>query len=252
MTRPRDVRTFESLDALSNAAATEIVKVARESISARGRFSVALAGGTTPRPTYELLATRYRDAVEWPRTIILFGDERFVPANDARSNYRMAREALLSRVPIPPSAVYAVPTDAPSADEAARQYDATLRQALLDNSAESTTVDLALLGVGPDGHTASLFPDGPAVLDRARWALPVDPPATVQPAVARVTTTLPFLDAARTVMFLVAGKDKRRVMREILGQAEPARRYPAALVAPRGRALWMIDRSAMPDDRSNA
>ena len=249
-TRSRDVRTFDSLDALSEAAADEILRLARESVDARGRFSVALAGGNTPRATYELLATRHRDAIDWQHTLVVFGDERFVPADDPRSNYRMAREALLSRVPIPPSSILAVQTGAPTVDDAARRYDATLKQALR-YQAPAATVDLALLGVGPDGHTASLFPGAPALSDRGHWALPVAAPA-VQPPVPRVTTTLPFLDGARTVMFLISGKDKQPVMREILSDAESARRYPAALVASPGRMLWMIDRSAMPDDRSNA
>lgn len=253
MTTPvRDVRTFGNLDALSDAAAVEIVKLAKDSVAARGRFTITLAGGNTPRRTYELLATRYRDAVDWQHTVVVFGDERFVPAGDPRSNYRMALEALLSRVPIPAASIHAVPTDAPTVEDAARRYEAALRQALADGPPTAPTVDLALLGVGPDGHTASLFPDGPTEVDHTRWALPVGAPATVQPAVPRVTTTLPFLDGARTAMFLVAGKDKRRVMREILEGGESARRYPAALVTPRERAVWMIDRSAMPDDRSNA
>jgi len=250
-TGSRDVRTFDSLDALSEAAADEIVRLARESVRARGRFSVALAGGNTPRATYELLATRHRDVIDWQHTVVVFGDERFVPADDPHSNYRMAREALLSRVPIPPPSILAVPTGARTVEDAARRYDATLKQALR-HQAPAATVDLALLGVGPDGHTASLFPGTPALIDRAHWAVPVAAPTAVQPAVPRVTTTLPFLDGARTVMFLVAGKDKQPVMREILSDAESARQYPAALVASPGRMLWMIDRSAMPDDRSNA
>ena len=246
------MQTYDNLDQLSDAAAAEVVRVARESVKARGRFTLALAGGNTPRATYERLATRHRNDVDWTRTVIVFGDERVVPVDDARSNYRMAREALLSRVPIPPDAVHAVATDAASAAEAARLYDDTLRRELGQDSVAGATVDLALLGVGPDGHTASLFPGTPAVLEQTRWAVPVDAPTTVQPAVPRVTTTLPFLNAARTAMFLVAGKDKRPVMREILDQADSARRFPAALVAPSGRLLWMIDRTAMPDDLSNA
>src|SRR5690349_24803278 len=122
--------TFDSLDVLSEAAAAEVVRVAAESVASRGRFTLALAGGNTPRQTYELLATRYRDAIDWTRTIVVFGDERFVPADDARSNYRMAREALLSRVPVPESSVHPVPTQLPTAADAARAYDATLGRVL--------------------------------------------------------------------------------------------------------------------------
>ena len=253
MTPSRDLQTFDNLVALSTAAAAEVVRIARDSMNARGRFTLALAGGNTPRPAYELLATRHHDEVDWQRTVIVFGDERFVPVDDPRSNYRMASDTLLSRVPVPDTSVHAVQTDAPSVDAAAGLYDATLRQVLDDDgAADHATVDLALLGVGPDGHTASLFPGALQVREQTRWALAVDAPTAVQPAVPRVTVTLPFLNAARVVIFLVAGNDKRPVMREILDGAESAHRYPAALVAPRGRALWMIDRSAMPDERSNA
>jgi 6-phosphogluconolactonase len=258
----RETRTFPDLQALSSAAAEEIVAIARASVEARGRFTIALAGGSTPRRTYELLATEYRDAIAWDQIVVVFGDERFVPADDPRNNYRMAREVLLDRVPIPREGVHPVATDTRSVEEAAALYDETLRQALGDTTPEratmggsamrESTVDLALLGVGPDGHTASLFPGSPVLDASTRWAVPVEAPTHIEPAVPRVTTTLPFLDAARTVMFLVAGADKRVVIGEILSGADSARRYPAALVAPRGRTLWMIDRSAMPADRSNA
>jgi 6-phosphogluconolactonase len=261
MTPSRDVQTFDDLALLSTAAAAEVVRIARESVTARGRFTVALAGGNTPRPAYELLATRHRDDVDWHRTVIVFGDERFVPPDDPRSNYRMAREALLDRVPIPPERVYPVATDVPSVHEAADRYDRVLRETLGEpgvaaagthSHSASATVDVALLGVGPDGHTASLFPGAPTLRERTRWAVSVNAPSHIQPAVPRISTTLEFLDRARVVIFLVAGADKRVVIGEILGGGEAARRYPAALVAPRGRAIWMIDQSAMPDGRSNA
>ena len=252
----RRVLTFAGPDALSNAAAQEIVRLAGDAIRARGRFTVALAGGSTPKRTYELLATEYRDAIDWTRTVVIFGDERFVPADDPRSNYKMAREALLDRVPIPAGNVYPVPTDMASAAAAAERYEAILRAELGgegDSHGDADTVDLALLGVGPDGHTASLFPESPSLTERTRWVLPVEAPTHgVQPVVPRVTTTLPFLDAARTAIFLITGADKRPVIGDILGDTPTGRRYPAALVAPRRPAIWMIDRSAMPDDRSNA
>jgi 6-phosphogluconolactonase len=245
--RSRDVRTFSDLDALSSAAADEIVAIARASVAARGRFTMALAGGNTPRRTYELLATRHRDAIDWAQTDLVFGDERFVAADDARSNYKMAREALLSRVPIPRKRVHAVPTDVATPEDAASAYD----QILTTLADAGASVDLVLLGVGPDGHTASLFPGSPAVEERARYAVAVAAPAAVQPAVPRVTATLPFLNGARTAMFLIAGADKRPVIAEILSGAESARRYPAAMVASRERTIWLIDRTALPVDRSN-
>lgn len=242
MTHNREIRAFADLAALSDAAASEIAGIARDALAERGRFSIALSGGSTPRRTYELLAERHRDSIDWARTDVIFGDERFVPPDDARSNYKMARDALLARVSIPTERVHRVPTEVPTIGDAAGQYDRTLR-GLFDGA---TTVDLALLGVGPDGHTASLFPGSPALDERTRWAVAVDAPTTVQPAVARVTTTLPFINAARAVIVLIAGADKRRVVSEILDGAEAARAYPAARVAPRGRALWMVERAVLP------
>jgi 6-phosphogluconolactonase len=255
MSQP-DVRVFQNLASLSAAAAAEIAAVAQSSVAARGRFTVALAGGNTPRQTYELLATTHRDEIDWTRIELLFSDERLVPHDDARSNYRMVCEALVNRVPVAAERVHPAPTDLATPAEAAEHYEATLRRVLADHTTDAgggdpvtgaaATVDLALLGVGADGHTASLFPGSPALAEPHAWVRAVDAPTTVQPAVPRLTTTLPFLDGARAVLFLVAGADKRRVVSEILGAQPSARTYPAALVAPRGRTLWLIEQSAAP------
>ena len=258
-----DVRTFVDLASLSETAAAEIARIAQASISARGRFTIALAGGNTPRRTYELLGTRYRDAIDWARTDVFFGDERFVPHSDPRSNYEMAEDALLRRVPITATHVHPIPTGAATVAEAADRYEATLRRVLGDyttaigttgigsadpGTGTSATVDLAVLGVGPDGHTASLFPGSPALDERRRWTREVAAPTGVQPAVPRITTTVPFLNGARAVVFLVAGEDKRRVVSEILRGGPAALTYPAALIEPRGRVLWLIEQSAAPAD----
>lgn len=255
----RELQTFADRESLSDAAAAEIVAIAQASVAARGRFTIALAGGTTPRRTYELLAGRYHDAIDWRRTDVMFGDERFVPPADERSNYHMVRDALLAYVPVADERVHPVPTDAPSVEKAAEEYEQTLRRVLSDPQSTAAgptnpvadvpaTVDLALLGMGPDGHTASLFPDSPALAERSRWVSAVGAPTAVQPAVPRVTTTLPFLDGARAAIFLVAGADKRRVLGEILSNVDLSPRYPAALVAPRGRLVWLVELSALPAD----
>ena len=242
----REVKAFPDLEALSAAAAERIVAIARESVEARGRFSIALAGGNTPKRTYRLLVERHPGEIEWPSWQILFGDERFVPWDDDRSNYRMANAALLADAPIPKDHVHPVPTRTPTVGGAADAYDQTLRRVLSEGAAEPGAIDLVLLGVGPDGHTASLFPGSSALTERTRWARAVDAPTTVQPAVPRVTLTLPILNAARNVIFLVAGSDKRPVIAEILQGAETARRYPAALVTGADGTLWMVEQSAMP------
>jgi 6-phosphogluconolactonase len=245
----RIVRAFDGLDALSEDAADEIVRIAARSIAERGRFCIALSGGSTPKRTYELLAGR-KD-IDWAKTEVVFGDERFVPADDPRSNYKMARQALLAHVPIPAGSVHAIPTDAATADDAAELYEQTLR-ARLGSNTEGYSVDLALLGIGPDGHTASLFPGDRPVSEQSRWAVAVAAPTTVQPPVPRVTTTLPFLNAARMAIFLIAGADKRLVLAEILGNAPGASRYPAGMIAPREFCLWLVDRSILPSDWPNA
>jgi len=246
------VQTFPDLAALSEAAATEIAAIARVSIAARGRFTIALSGGTTPKRTYELLVDKHRTDIDWTHVEFVFGDDRFVPPDDPRSNYRMAREALFDRAPIPASGVHAIPADAGTVEAAAESYERTLRRVLHADANEPEFIDLVLLGIGPDGHTASLFPGSPALEEGTRWTRAVEAPTTVQPAVPRVTVTLTFLAGARTILFLVAGSDKRPVLSEILGGAESARQYPAALVESSGRTVWMIEESAAPVRRTNA
>ena len=244
------MRSYADIAALSETAAREIIAIARESIAERGRFSIALSGGNTPKQTYQLLGAQHPNDTDWTRWDVVFGDERFVSADDPRSNYRMARETLLAGAPIPSDHVHAVPTDLAMVDAAADAYDRTLRRVLASDG--TATVDLALLGMGPDGHTASLFPGSPALDERDRWACAVAAPTTVQPSVPRVSVTLPFLNSARNVMFLVAGADKRPVLGEILSGSATGRRYPAAMVASAGRTIWLIEQSAMPVSSPNA
>ena len=241
----RELEVFPDLEALSEAAAEIVVDIARDSVQARGRFSIALAGGNTPRRTYQLLGERHRGEIDWSRWQVLFGDERFVPSDDQRSNYKMARDALLSDASIPDSHVHPIPTDTATVGDAADAYDRTLRHVLADGTPTSA-IDLVLLGVGPDGHTASLFPGSPVLAERTQWARAVEAPTTVQPAVPRVTLTLPCLNAARTVLFLIAGNDKRPVVVDILQGGEAAQRYPAAMVRAAGRTVWLVEQSAMP------
>lgn len=250
-TGERQVEVFPDVEAMSDAAAEIIVDIARESVRARGRFSIALAGGNTPKRTYELLVELHRAEIDWPRWQVFFGDERFVPSDDKRSNYKMARDALLSAAPIPPGHVHPIPTDTRTVGDAADAYDQTLRDVLGGGDTQPSAIDLVLLGVGPDGHTASLFPGSPVLSERAQWARAVEAPTTVQPAVPRVTLTLPCLNGARNVVFLIAGNDKRPVVVEILQGGEAAQRYPAAMVRAAGRTVWLIEQSAAPSRAQN-
>jgi len=196
------IEVYPDLESLSRAAAALLVKQANLAAAARGRFSVALAGGATPRRTYELLAAPpWADQAPWGRVHVFWGDERCVPLTDSRSNARLAKEAWLDRVPIPADQIHPLncATD-PAA--AARQYEAHLREFF---AGEPPILDLVLLGLGDDGHTASLFP-GSAVLEEGeRWAVAVH---LAEAGLSRVTLTAPLINQAAMVAFLVAGGAK--------------------------------------------
>lgn len=229
------VKIFESPEELAEAAARAFVKGAERAVAERGRFAVALAGGSTPKRTYEVLARDHAGDVDWPNAHVFFGDERTVSPDHEDSNYRMAREALLDHVPV--GSVHRMRGEAPP-EEAAASYERELREFFAE---EPPVLDLVMLGIGPDGHTASLFPGTPAleVTDRLAVANPVPKLDTT-----RITLTAPILSAAREVLFLVAGGDKAGALAGILdGDADP-REYPAKLVRPPGGPTWMVDRAA--------
>lgn len=233
------IDVYPDLESLSRAAAALLVKQANLAVAARGRFSVALAGGATPRRTYELLAAPpLKDQAPWDRVHVFWGDERCVPLTDPRSNARLAKEAWLDCVPIPGHQIY--PLDcANDPAAAARQYEAKLREYF---AGQPPILDLVLLGLGDDGHTASLFPGAEALKESERWA------AAVLPAGAdlyRVTLTAPLINQAAVVAFLVAGAAKAGVLREVLhGPRDPAR-LPAQLIQPHhGVLLWLTDLAA--------
>jgi 6-phosphogluconolactonase len=235
----REVRTYPGLDELSNSAAMEI---ARLFVDGNERISIALSGGNTPQHLYRLLAMEYRDRIDWQRVHLFWGDERYVPLDDPLSNFRMAREALLSQAPIPLQNIYPVPTHFIHAENAARAYEGALQNYF---GGKAPGFDLILLGIGNDGHTASLFPGTPALKEQERWVVPVEAPPPFKPA-QRVSFTFPLLNLAKNIFFLVSGGDKRDVLQQILQKPEPARsRYPAAMLSPRGRVIWFTDKAAV-------
>lgn len=245
----------------SPAAAARVAEMvaaaARRAVAARGRFVVALAGGSTPKAAYELLAADASLGADvWGATQVWFGDERCVPPDSADSNYRMAREALLARVPVPEGQVYRIEGERAPEDAAAR-YDALLRgeavagrdqQAARDDAelprdpVGSPVFDLVLLGVGPDGHTASLFPGTPGLEEHARWAIAVAAPVALTPKVARVTLTFPCLDSAREVVVLATGAEKRDAVRAALSGGDEV--PPSGRVRGRERTVWVLDEAA--------
>jgi len=222
-------------------AAAEVAARAGEAVAARGAFMLALSGGSTPRALYALLADpsgALAARMPWGRTQVFFGDERHVPPGHPDSNFRMAREALLARVPIPAENVHRIRGELPDAAEAAAAYERELRAVL----GEVPALDLVLLGLGEDGHTASLFPGSPALDERERW---VAAPWVERIGAFRITLTLPVLDRARAVVFLVAGAEKAAALRRALRGAAEGEPVPAARVRPLGgRLLWLADRAA--------
>lgn len=235
----RRIRSYPDLEALSHAAARVFVEEAARSVAGRGRFAVALSGGSTPRRTYQLLATeRFRDRVNWQQVHIFWGDERGVSPEDPRSNYRLAREVLLTRVPLPPENLHPIAAF-PSVAMGAQKYEAELK-AFFGQARPG--FDLIFLGMGADGHIASLFPGSSVLWEERRWVAGVSVP---DQEVARVTLTSWVINLAALVVFLVAGQDKAEVLQKVLeGPREPAL-FPAQLIRPPSRRLlWLVDREA--------
>ena len=242
MDRPPEIIVFDDPAALAESAAQVIAECAEEAVAARGRFMVALAGGGTPRATYERLARPpLRDRMPWDRTWIFFGDERGVTPDHPDSNYRMANEALLSKVPIPPKQIARIRGEAEDPETAATEYGQRLNEVFECKRGELPRFDLILLGMGVDGHTGSLFPGSPVLKEVFRPVAAVHASAASIPQ--RFTFTLPVINQAARVMFLVAGGEKAKVLKAVL--KEPMSVLPAALVRPtNGRMTWLLDRAA--------
>jgi 6-phosphogluconolactonase len=207
-----------------------------------GVFTLALSGGGTPRRLYELLAgPPYRDVFPWRRTHLFWGDERFVPRDDESSNYRMVRNAMLSRAPIPAPNVHPVPTEGLTPEGAASEYERELKSFYGAERLDPARplFDVNLLGLGPDGHTASLFPGTNVLEERERWVA-----AVVGPKPARITLTYPALESSRHAAFLVAGKEKREILSRFR-RGEHA--LPAARLRPIGTLHVFADAAAAPD-----
>jgi 6-phosphogluconolactonase len=233
-------------DALAEEAARRFGQASRDAIDRRGCFTVALAGGSTPEKAYRCLTEPlYRESEDWSRTYVFFGDERFVPPEDERSNYGLAERTLLRHVPIPADHVFRVDTTGlPTADDAARAYAETLRTVIGAEDIAPPVLDLVLLGLGDDGHTASLFPGKPSLSVTDAWVV-ASPPGVLPPPVERVTLTFPVLNAARQVVFLITGAKKAQIVRELVAGGPKAQEYPAANVRPASGSLtYLLDADA--------
>jgi 6-phosphogluconolactonase len=250
--RLREVRVVADAGELARAAADEVARAASAAIAEYGRFTIALSGGSTPQRLYRLLADEnepWRARIQWPRVHVFWGDERHVPPDHPESNFGMAHDALLSKVPVSLDHIHRVRAENPDAARAADEYAWTLRSAFDLDGGELPRFDLMLLGLGPEGHTASLFPGSDALRERERLVVA---PWVEKLRTFRITMTPPVLNAAALVMVLVSGEEKAEALRAVLeggregereGERDP-QRWPAQILDPAGRLLWMIDRAA--------
>ena len=237
------VRVYPNPTEVARAAARLFVDYAWQSISRYGQFCVALSGGNTPRMTYEFLASaEFRGQVDWAKVHVFWTDERAVPPDHPDSNYGMARRALLLHVPIPPGNVHRMEAEKANLGRAAHDYEEVLRKYLELDDRGFPRFHLILLGMGADGHTASIFPGTRVTRQTSRW---VTTPMVVKLNARRMTLTMPVLDAALRVVFLVVGREKAETLRAVLeGKADPP--YPAQQVQPRdnGVKLFLVDEAA--------
>ncbi len=248
------MQRYRDLETLSRMAAEFVCTSIEKWVAQRGTVTVALAGGKTPKLLYQnLTRPPLGRRMPWSRIHFFWGDERCVSRDHPESNFGMAFRAMISRAPLPIQNIHPVPTEVSPPEKAAEAYEKNLReffgssvevdgrQATAAESSRFPTFDLILLGIGKDGHTASLFPEDKALRETKRWVAAVKKPHG-SPAVPRVTLTLRVINRAKCVLFLVSGAEKRDVIRSILDDPERARRlYPAAMVRPEGRTLWMLD-----------
>ncbi len=237
-----ELKVFDDSEELVRAAAEEIASQAEAAITARGRFTIALSGGSTPRPIYRLLAEEpYRSRIAWDRVHVFWGDERHVPPDHEDSNFGMAHDELLSKVPLPGGNIHRVRAEKADAERAAHEYEWTLRSAFNLDEGQVPRFDLVLLGLGPDGHTASLFPGSDAVRERTRLVV-----APWVKSSFRITMTLPVLNRAACALFVVSGEEKAEALRSVLeGDLQPDR-FPAQAVRldEGGHLLFFADRAA--------
>ncbi|MBI4776553.1 MAG: 6-phosphogluconolactonase [Deltaproteobacteria bacterium] len=248
-----EVYYYRKMHDLNTLAASILTRLADAAVRERGRFTFVLSGGGTPRSLYRLLTTPpFIEALPWARTHVFWGDERMVPRDHGDSNYAMALETLLSNAPLPQSNIHPIPVEAGDPERSAEAYEQELRRCFsrwsekdgspsAGESIEGFPVfDFMLLGMGKDGHTASLFPGSRMVDESKRWARPVADPG-LPPFVPRVTLTLPVINQARCAAFLISGPDKSALADRILTDPTPSQEhYPAARVRPRGRLIWFI------------
>jgi 6-phosphogluconolactonase len=234
------IEVLSDLETVSLRAASIFVSASRNSIAKKKRFAVAISGGSTPRRLYTLLGSdAYRHRVDWQYVHFFWADERCVPKEDEASNFRTAFDTFLSKIALPDRNIHRIKGEE-TPDKAAKDYEEEIRRSF--GESERPGFDLIILGVGEDGHTASLFPGSKSLEETVRLAIPV---YLGEPRKNRITLTLPVLNNADQILFLVAGPSKASVLSEILGEKEKRKWFPAGLVRPaRGNMTWLIDQEA--------
>jgi 6-phosphogluconolactonase len=239
-----ELQVQAGLDELSRAAASEFNEQARRAVQGKGLFSLALSGGSTPKSLYSLLANdpSFRTEVPWDKIDFFWGDERHVPPDHPESNYRMTNESMFSKVSVPSENIHRIRAENPDAQQAADGYEETVRTFFRLKAGDLPRFDLVLLGMGPDGHTASLFPGTEALREQRRLVVAnwVEKFHT-----HRITMTLPALNQAAFVLFLVSGEEKAETLRQVLEERGQKSPLPSQLIRPtHGRLLWLVDRGA--------
>jgi 6-phosphogluconolactonase len=238
-----NVRVFENLEALSRAAAEDFTGLANQQKPAGSPFIAALSGGSSPKRFYELLATpEFSSRIPWPRVHLFQVDERAVPPDSPQSNYKLIRETMLDHIPLPTENLHRMAAENPDRDGVAKAYAAELRRVAGVKEGEWPQLDLIYLGIGEEGHTASLFP-GTAALDESKLA--VSPNYVPQVKMWRMTLTLPVLNNAARIVFIVSGAQKAPILRQVLKESHPSAPLPAQLIQPaHGSLAWYVDRAA--------
>jgi 6-phosphogluconolactonase len=235
------IAIYPDIETLSHDAAKYVVRVAQESIAAHGRFTLALSGGNTPKKLYALLASEpYRSQINWALVEVFWSDERNVPPDSSDCNYKLADDVLLNLVPIPATQIHRIRGEQEDRDAASLAYEQEMRKVFNTNGVPH--FDLIQLGMGPEGHTASLFPHQPSLHETQRLIMPVSVP---KPPPPRLTFTPPLLNAAIHILFLVTGADKAEAVQEVIEGVHNPEEYPAQIVNPeQGEVTWMFDTAA--------
>jgi 6-phosphogluconolactonase len=234
------IHRFADLETLSRAAARALVEDIQSRLAVQDRYTLALAGGSTPQRLYERLGAEAAGPLPWERLHLFWGDERYVPPTDPRSNHRLVQRTLLADAPCPAANVHPIPTDRTPPETAAAAYEQTLRRFFADRGA---TFDTVLLGLGADAHTASLFPETPALGQTDDWVRVVEAPPRHDVS-TRISCTLPVLNGARQAIFLAAGPRKRAAVHRVLNERDES--LPATHVQPRSQLDWYLDRACWP------